>query len=348
MHNDATGALVASWTSPSIAAGAEQQYAIKDIEREVGIANPPNYYSLSVQSGITGYFQHVLYRPADGTLTNLSTCMETTTSDATKIAGVHSSIVGDLGFPSSIAVNNTGAATATVTLGIYDARNGNKLGSYTTDAIPSGGLVVVTVATMETSARIARDSAPGHYVVKAESTFTGFIQHLVYNQKAGVITDMTTACIVSNAMSADVGVGSPTAATCIAPLVAIQSGTDSTCKGGETHMWPLELPSSSCHAWQPDDTSGRQHNNSASNIQCNGDGTFSFVQFAGNLECGGTGVLKTYRPNTCARDIPPTLFAIPTDLACCSAPGSAACKRGLPSTSVPGSKVYLNGQLCTN
>ena len=197
MHNDATGALVASWTSPSIAAGAEQQYAIKDIEREVGIANPPNYYSLSVQSGITGYFQHVLYRPADGTLTNLSTCMETTTSDTTKIAGVHSSLVGDLGFPSSIAVNNTGAATATVTLGIYDARNGSKLGSYTTDAIPSGGLVVVTVATMETSARIARDSALGHYVVKAESTFTGFIQHLVYNQKVGVTTDMTTACSLS-------------------------------------------------------------------------------------------------------------------------------------------------------
>jgi len=36
----------------------------------------------------------------------------------------------------------------------------------------------------------------GHYVIKVEGAFTGFLQHLVDNQKAGVTTDMSTVCAV--------------------------------------------------------------------------------------------------------------------------------------------------------
>src|SRR6185436_10719170 len=40
-----------------------------------------------------------------------------------------------------------------------------------------------------------------HYVVKIEGTFTGFLQHLVTNTQAGVVTDMTTACVMNGVAS---------------------------------------------------------------------------------------------------------------------------------------------------
>lgn len=135
-------------------------------------------------------------------------------------------------------------------------------------------------------------------------------------------------------------------ASCSFPLVSIQTGSDASCKGGNTHMYPVGMPGASCHGWRAVDTSGRQHDNSANSIVCNGDGTFSFVQFAGNLTCSGNGQPKTYRPNTCAQDIPPTLFSIPTNLACCSAPTSTACKTGIPEVGVAGASIFLNSLLC--
>ena len=197
LYDYATGTLLGAWTSPSIPAGAELQYYISSLESSAGLISKPSYYSLSIASGITGYFQHVLYRPSDGTLTNLSTCDAGTTADAKKLGGVHSSTVGDLGFPSSIAINNTGTTATSVSLGIYDARNGTKLGTYTTASIPSHGLVIPTVASIEAAARITPTPGLGHYVIKAESAFTGFLQHFVFNAQVGVITDMTTACTLS-------------------------------------------------------------------------------------------------------------------------------------------------------
>jgi len=197
LYDYATGTLLGAWTSPSIPAGAELQYYISSLESSAGLISKPSYYSLSIASGITGYFQHVLYRPSDGTLTNLSTCDAGTTADAKNLGGVHSSTVGDLGFPSSIAINNTGTTATSVSLGIYDARNGTKLGTYTTASIPSHGLVIPTVASIEAAARITQTSGLGHYVIKAESAFTGFLQHFVLNAQVGVITDMTTACTLS-------------------------------------------------------------------------------------------------------------------------------------------------------
>ena len=346
LYDYTTGTLLGQWTSPSIPAGSELQFPIETIESDIGIITKPAYYSLSIKSGFAGYFQHVLYRPSEGILTNLSTCDVGVTVDATKLSGVHSSIIADFGFPSSIVVNNTGATASAAVLGIYDARNGTELGTYTTASIPSHGLVLVTVASIESAARISPASGMEHYVISAQGVFTGFLQHLVNNQKAGVITDMTTACSLDGAWGVDLSAGAPSPNNCSAPLVTIQTGSDASCKGGNTHSWPVGMSAASCHGWKSDDTSGREHNNSASNIQCNGDGTFSFVQFAGNLNCSGTGVPKTFTPNTCAQDIPPTLYSLPVDLACCSAPGSAACKKGLPTTSVPGSSIYLNNKLC--
>lgn len=70
-----TGQSIKQWTSPSIPPGAAPQYSLGDIEGSLGPGvTKPKYYSVAVQSGITGYFQHVLWRSNQGTFTNLSTC----------------------------------------------------------------------------------------------------------------------------------------------------------------------------------------------------------------------------------------------------------------------------------
>ena len=202
LYDNVTGLSRGQWTSPSIPAGAELQYDIATVETGAGVTGTrPSYYALSLQSGFAGYFQHVLFRPTDGTLTNLSTCTAGVTADAAKLSGVHSTIVGAYGFPSTIVVTNTGAAAATAALGIYDARNGTKLGTYTTASIAANGEAVLSVASIEAGINLIPSAGMGHYVIKTEGTFTGYLQHLVTNVVAGVVTDMTTACALAASTS---------------------------------------------------------------------------------------------------------------------------------------------------
>ena len=101
-----------------------------------------------------------------------------------------------------------------------------------------------------------------------------------------------------------------------------------------------------CHGWQALDNQGEEHQNSANQIRCNPDGSFTFTQFAGNLDCSGTGVVKTYPLDACEQDIPPSLYTQAVDLTCCHAPDDPACTVGVPTVSVPNATVYLNGTTC--
>jgi hypothetical protein len=192
LQDSVTGQPFATWTSPSIPVGSEQQYAIAEIERATGNFARPSFYSIAIASNIAGTFQHVLWRAADGTLTNLSTCATGVTSNQNTLSGVHTGLLND-SYPSSIIVNNTGTAATPVTLGIYNANTGAKRGSYTTSSIPAGGQAAVTIAMIEAAVG-APPSDLYHYVIRTESSFAGYLQHLVNNTQAGVITDMTTTC----------------------------------------------------------------------------------------------------------------------------------------------------------
>lgn len=193
LNDGATGQALGSWDTSSIAPGAQIQVPITTIETALKLTFKPSYYTMSVQSGISGYFQHVLYRPADGTLTNLSTCKSGITAVPSKLSGVHSSILRD-GFPSSVVVSNTGATAQSATLGIYDARDGTKMGTYSTSAVPADGQLVLDMTVMEADARVSPGTDIYHYVIQAEGAFDGYLQHLVNNTRVGVITDMTTVC----------------------------------------------------------------------------------------------------------------------------------------------------------
>ena len=165
-----------------------------DVEADIQGAKPP-YYAITVQPTFAGFYQHVLYRPSDGTLTNLSTCGSGVTADTTRLAAVHSSLLS-AGFPSSIVIANTGNAAQAVTLGISDARDGMRLAAYTSPQIAANGQLIVSMDAIEAATNLHPSPGLQHYVVRVEGPFTGHLQHLVDNKAASVITDMTTACAV--------------------------------------------------------------------------------------------------------------------------------------------------------
>ena len=195
LYNYITGRSLGLWTSPSVPAGAEQQVFIGDIESAIPADTAkPSYYSASIESKFPGNVQHVLWQSVKGTLTNLSTCAVAVTADPMKLAGVHSSLL-NASYPSSVVINNTGVTAVNgPTLSVYDARDGTKLGSYPVPNVPPNGSVVVPISGIEAQANVKPGDGVYHYVIKADTAFTGFLQHLVTNTSAGVVTDMTTAC----------------------------------------------------------------------------------------------------------------------------------------------------------
>ena len=144
-------------------------------------------------------------------------------------------------------------------------------------------------------------------------------------------------------------VGTAAAVDCTSKLVAVSTSPDTSCPtDAPKHWYPVGGDASDCHGWAAKDTNGREHLNSASNFKCNGDGSFSLTQYAGNLDCSGSGTDKTFHLAECEQDRPPVLWSQAADLTCCSAPGSSACKVGTPSVSREGSAIYLNGQVCSS
>jgi hypothetical protein len=193
LSDGATGQTLGQWTSPSIPSGAAPQFSIAAVESGTGAAfTRPAFYAVSVTSGFGGSFQHVLFRAADGTLTNLSTCGGGVTANRTALANVHSSLLG--AYPSSIVVNNTAGSAATVTLALHDARTGQRLGAATTPSIAAGGHAIIAISFIEGQAQVSPAPDKYHYVVRSEGAFSGYLQHLVENTQAGVTTDMSTVC----------------------------------------------------------------------------------------------------------------------------------------------------------
>lgn len=132
-------------------------------------------------------------------------------------------------------------------------------------------------------------------------------------------------------------------ASCTSKLVGVRTGTSTTCSQDIVHYYPVG-DTSLCYGWASTDSS---HINSAKDIQCVEATTFSFVQYAGNLNCQGTGVFKTVKLNDCEQDYPPAVYTVGIDLACCADPNGAACKTDVPyATSNGGSLIYADGQLC--
>ena len=191
--NPVTGADLGRWTSAAVAPGAALEVPIATVERAIVPGTPlPATYAVAVEPEFAGAVQHVLKRGA--ALTNLSTCDAGVTADPGRVnyaqSGV-SSIVVAQAVRGNESVNAGSHDTVNVTLGLFDARDGARLGAYVTPAIPRNGQAVIAVADMERAAGITPNPARAYDVV-VESAFSGYLQHLVTSD--GVIADMTTAC----------------------------------------------------------------------------------------------------------------------------------------------------------
>lgn len=199
LRDPVTGAALSAWKSPAIPPRAAPQIDIPTIEAAAAQAFPiPAQYSVTIHADINGYFQHVLYRPQDGTLSNLSACDGHPISIPIPYANsVHSSLLS-AGFPSSVVFYNTGDAAKRVVVGVYDARNGTRLGTYTSAEIAPLAQLTVTVDSMEDAIGVKPGAGMYQYNIKLDNDFTGTMQHLVNNKAAGLITDMTNACPLNN------------------------------------------------------------------------------------------------------------------------------------------------------
>lgn len=191
-----TGNALATWTSPGLPGHSSKQFAIADIESGANTTfNKSLVYSISVRPTFSGSFQNILWRKVDATITNLSTCNVPST-DQTTLMNVHTSLLA--GYPSVVVIHNTGANSVSLTLGIYHQQTGQRLGTYPTGQIPANGQQLLTIQTIEAGAGITpAASGAYHYNIKSDTAFTGYLQHLLNNQAAGMTTDMTEACAMS-------------------------------------------------------------------------------------------------------------------------------------------------------
>ena len=189
----ATGAVLATWTSPSLPSHSSKQFSIDEVEKNANASFTKSLvYSISVRPSFTGSFQNILWRKVDATLSNLSTC-ETPATDQTTLMNVHSSLLS--GYPSAVIIHNTSTTNISLSLAIYHQITGQRLGTYSTGQIPANGQLILSVPTIEAGAGISPSSSSAyHYNIKSNTTFTGYLQHLLNNQAAGVTTDMTEAC----------------------------------------------------------------------------------------------------------------------------------------------------------
>lgn len=195
-----TGQPLATWTSGTIPPFAMRQVGMRTIESQVSLpANKPDFYSLSIRPTFTGYFQHAMHEPFVKSLTNLTSCDTGAAAQTSLVMGVHSTRID--GYPSSVVVHNTSANSMNVSLGIYDARNGNHLGTYQTGQIPANGQKIVTAATLQANSFPSfqpMEIDQAHYVVKPMGgLFTGYLQHFVHNQAVDTVADVTALCRLS-------------------------------------------------------------------------------------------------------------------------------------------------------
>ena len=87
---------------------------------------------------------------------------------------------------------------ADIALGVYDARNGAMLGTYQTGQIPANGQKIVSAATLEAGSSPSFQPFEidmAHYTVRPlGGAFQGSLQHIVHNESADTIADLTAVC----------------------------------------------------------------------------------------------------------------------------------------------------------
>lgn len=200
---DPRSGKVLNTTQVSVGNGTEVQIGVDSLVPTIAPDNGlPSSYTVSVQAtnNFNGYYQHVVWDPTAGALSNLTAC-DSPLNNTSQLGFVDSTLFAD--YPSVIVVTNTSNKDiASAALDILAGDSGfssPQLGTYQSDTIPANSSLVLNIAEMQSRAGVQSSGSVGaQFIIKPQATFTGRIQHLISNNKAGgILTDMTTVCPLS-------------------------------------------------------------------------------------------------------------------------------------------------------
>ena len=199
LRDSTSGVVVGAWTSPVIPPQASPQIAVESIERETtSVSGLPvradrTYYNIDVTSTFRGYMQHVLWARAGGVFANLSSCASGFADDASVLLNVHASTNSSYG--SRIRIVNTGANPDVAQLAFYNPVSGAEIARWSSPEIAPGASLEVTADDLEAQVGALRLSGDTllQYNVRL-SNLSGYLQHVVDNNVAGALVDMSSKC----------------------------------------------------------------------------------------------------------------------------------------------------------
>ncbi len=195
---EGSSTIAASW-SGTIAPHATTAVKLSDIETLNRITAPTNgrTYSVNITSTVEGLAQHVVFKNADRSWMNFSTCGGIS-SDSKTIMNVHdiSQVSASL-----IVLHNTGPSSATATISIVNADTGETLGTWTSPIIAAGSVASpINASQIIAEARLPTAQRP-YVTFILNDAFTGYAQHLVTTVGTTSTADMSAKCAI-NAMNA--------------------------------------------------------------------------------------------------------------------------------------------------
>lgn len=186
--------VIATWTG-EIAPHATAAVKMSDIEAR-GQVTPPadgRTYSVAVSATIEGFAQHVVFKNADRSWMNFSTCGGAS-GDTKTLINVHDQSQVSA---SVIVLHNTGAANAAATISIIDAGTGATIGVWTSPTIAAGATAAPIAASQIIAEARLPDGQRPYVTFILNEAFTGYAQHLVSAVGTANVSDMTAKCALS-------------------------------------------------------------------------------------------------------------------------------------------------------
>jgi len=199
VSRSSTGELLGTWTSDQIPTHASRQFELSQIEQE---SNPPitpsnSLYAIAIEADFDGYIQHVAWNDQGASLTNLTGCNIGISNDVSTLINFHSSNLSS-GYESVMYFHNVGSETAEATIWIYDSVTGDYIGGFVWDEVAPDASISMDSDGVDYFLNEFYDHVPGenqnHYNIVLAGDFPGYIQHVVDNAGAGVVTNMAAKC----------------------------------------------------------------------------------------------------------------------------------------------------------
>jgi hypothetical protein len=192
-----TGQTLGTWTSPPLPPHSSKQFMVADMERQ---ASPPvdpagkDNYTATVASDFQGFVQTVIWNQNGLSLTNASGCSNGLADDVSNLINVHTTNITQ--YPSVIFIHNLANRASDAVIGVYDARKGDRLGGIVVPAIAPNAAATFGAVDIERALKYTPYLEHDHYNLVIENDFYGYGQHVVYNNGAGLVINMTAKCLM--------------------------------------------------------------------------------------------------------------------------------------------------------